>query len=143
MDITGLFAYMSEPWTLVVIVIASVAAFIVGGIWYSPKVFAPAWMREVGMTDADHKEGSSAWAGMAKMYGLTFVQAVFLTIMAGPSATAVTGAILAALIALGFVSPMLGINAVAERRTCTFFLINAGYAIVSFAVMGAVIGWLL
>ncbi len=141
MDITGLFAYMSEPWTLLVVLVAAVIGFGVGGVWYAPQVFGRRWMREVGMDE--HKKDGAKWLGMGKMFVLTFVQAIFLTIVTGPVATLTTGAMVGALVALGFVTTMQGINGVAERRTFTFFIINAGYAIVSFAVMGAVIGRLL
>ena len=143
MDISGLFAYMSESWTLLVVILAAIAGFSVGGVWYAPQVFGGYWMKEMGMDMSDHKAGSAKWVGMCKMFGLTLIQAIFLTIVAGPVATVVTGAMVAALIAIGFVTTSYGINAVAERRTRKFFFINAGYAVVSFAVMGAVIGGLL
>jgi len=143
MDITGLFAYMSEPWTLLVMVLAAVIGFGVGGIWYAPQIFGGYWMKEMGMDMSDHKAGSAKWVGMIKMFVLTIVQAVFLTIIAGPVATVSTGALVGTFVALAFVATAYGINAIAERRTFKFFLINAGYAVVSFAVMGGVIGGLL
>jgi len=134
---------MSQAWTLGVVLIAAVIGFGVGGIWYAPKVFGGYWMKEMSMDMNDHKAGNAKWVGMIKMFVLTIVQALFLTIIAGPVATVTTGALVGALVALAFVATAHGINAIAERRTFKFFLINAGYAVISFAVMGGIIGWLL
>lgn len=143
MDIIGTFAYMGEPKTLLVALLAALVAFGVGGLWYAPKVFGAYWMSEMGMDMSDHKAGSAKWVGMAKMYALTLVQAILLVVVLGQVATAPTGALLGVLVAMGFVATMIGVNNIAERRTLKFFMINAGYAVLSFAIMGAMIGQLL
>ena len=33
-------------------VVAAVSSFVIGGVWYSPILFAKAWQREAGLTDA-------------------------------------------------------------------------------------------
>ena len=49
----------------IAIVVAAVASFLLGGLWYSPVLFGKAWQRETGLTDEQLKKGN-----MAKIFGL-------------------------------------------------------------------------
>jgi uncharacterized protein YneF (UPF0154 family) len=49
-----------------VVVAAALSAFIVGGIWYSPVLFANAWMADSNLTQDQIKQGS-----MGKTFGFT------------------------------------------------------------------------
>ena len=42
--------------------------FLLGGLWYSPALFAKAWQRAAGLSDEQAKSGN-----MAMIFGLTFV----------------------------------------------------------------------
>ena len=53
--------------------LAALSTLVVGFIWYNPKVFGNAWMKEVGMTEADAKG-----ANMAKIFGLAIVYAFLI-----------------------------------------------------------------
>ena len=48
------------------ILVAALSSFVVGFVWYNPKVFGTIWMNETGMTDEKAKQGN-----MAKIFGLT------------------------------------------------------------------------
>ena len=37
------------------IIAATIVAFVIGGAWYSPILFAKPWMRENGFTEDDHQ----------------------------------------------------------------------------------------
>jgi hypothetical protein len=50
------------------IFVAAFSSFIVGFIWYNPKVFGTIWMNETGMTEEKARQSS-----MLKVFGLTFV----------------------------------------------------------------------
>jgi hypothetical protein len=47
---------------------ATVAAFVIGGLWYSPALFGKAWMRANGFSEQDLGKGSQA-----KIFGIAFV----------------------------------------------------------------------
>jgi hypothetical protein len=51
---------------------AGVAAFMVGAVWYNPKVFGATWMRLNSITEADAKKGN---------FGLIMGGALALTIL--------------------------------------------------------------
>ena len=50
------------------VLVAALSSFVVGFVWYNPKVFGTIWMKEVGMTEEKAKQGN-----MAIIFGLTFV----------------------------------------------------------------------
>nr|WP_322624020.1 DUF1761 domain-containing protein [uncultured Flavobacterium sp.] len=151
------------------ILVAAVATFPVGFIWYNPKVFGTIWMREAGVNPDAPKN-----ANMIKIFGLTFVFAImlgfilqFLTIhqfgasgmIGGPRFLATAKPSYAAFMAdyshayrtfkhgalHGFMTglflalPMIGINAQFEGKSWKYILINAGYFTVCFTIMGGII----
>ena len=60
------------------ILVAAIAAFVLGGIWYSPKLFGTAWMQDVGLT-----EESAAESNMALIFGGAFVLILIAAIFLG------------------------------------------------------------
>jgi hypothetical protein len=56
------------------ILAATVAAFVIGGLWYSPALFGKVWMPASGFTEADLQRGSQA-----RIFAIAFV---FTLIMA-------------------------------------------------------------
>lgn len=48
------------------VVVAALSSFVIGGIWYHPKVFGTAWMIDSKLTQEDIKKGSSG-----KIFGFT------------------------------------------------------------------------
>lgn len=121
------------------VIVAAVAAFLVGALWYSPLLFAKAWQREVGITDAGLAKG-----GMGRILGLAFVLTLIATLVfhmflgASPGALFGTGAGFAA--GLFWVAGSKGIDYLFERRSLRLFLINGGHHTVAFTVMGLVLG---
>ena len=50
------------------VVVAAVASFLSGGLWYSNALFGKVWQRESGVTDAQLENGN-----MARIFGLSLV----------------------------------------------------------------------
>jgi len=123
----------------VAVIVAALANFLIGGLWYSPALFGKAWMRANGFTEEDLKRGK-----MPVIFGVSFVfsllMAANLAAFIGPDASLgfAVGAAVAA--GLGWAALGLGIVALFERRSFRYILINGGYLTVSFAVMGVIIG---
>ncbi len=118
---------------------AAVSAFVLGGLWYSPALFAKPFMREARLTDADLAQGNPAI-----IFGVSFVlalvaSAVFAMFLGpAPSLGFALGAGFAA--GAGWVATSFGINYLFERRSLTLFAINAGYHTVQFTLMGLILG---
>ena len=126
---------------LLAILIAAVAGFMVGGLWYGP-LFGKTWQREIGLSDDDIKSGN-----MAKIFGITFLfsilSAVFLGHLLSHFDTDFYRTMMISTgIALGFVAPAIGTNYLFGRKSGKLFAIDAGYWIVFYAAMGLVFGLL-
>ena len=121
------------------VLVAAVSCFIIGGLWYSPVLFANAWMKEASLTQEEMKQ-----ANMVKVFGLSFVLTLIITFnlaaFLGTDAGLVWGMTAGALAGIGWAATSLGILYLFERRSLKLFLINAGYLAVAFIVAGGIIG---
>lgn len=117
---------------------ATVTAFIVGGIWYSPVLFGRPWQRLVGLSDDELRGGQGRIFGGA--FGLMLIAALVLAPVLGADATAVFGAAAGFAVGFGWVSTALGVVYLFSRQPFRLWLIDAGYQVVAFTAMGAVIG---
>lgn len=118
--------------------LAALSAFLLGGLWYSPALFANQWMRLTGQSEETLKGGS-----MPIIFGgaflLNLIAAWVLAMFLGPMP--LKYATLAGF-SVGFcwVATSLGVNYLFERRPLGLWLINAGYFVLQFTLMGAIIG---
>lgn len=133
------FAEMFANVNFLAVVAATVLAFVVGGLWYSPVMFLKAWLAGAGLTEADTQKGHPG-----KIYGgafaLTFVAATLLAVLIGDHKSLLAGVHWGLIISIGWVATSLGTNYLFERRSLKLWLVNAGYNVVTFVLMGAVIG---
>jgi hypothetical protein len=151
------------------ILVAALSSFVVGFIWYNPKVFGTIWMKEIGMTEEQAQKGN-----MLKIFGLTFVYAFMLAFMmpsivihqmgalsmiggpmfvdsAKPSYAAFMadygdafrtfkhGALHGFISGLFLALPIISINGLFEQKSWKYMAIQAGYWIVILTVMGSII----
>lgn len=120
----------------VAVVVATVAGFMTGGIWYAPPIFGKMWMKESGIKESDAKK--SAGPAMTKSFVLTFVMATTLA-MFTPETTN-DGLMTGLVLGLGIGVANVLNHMVYEIKSCKLMMINAGYSLVMFAVMGAILG---
>ncbi|MGA1976305.1 MAG: DUF1761 domain-containing protein [Bacteroidales bacterium] len=121
------------------IIVASLSAFALGGIWYSPLLFVKRWMRESGISQEKAKESN-----MLKIFGLStllaLVASFFLALFLGKKAGGGFGALAGFMAGFGWIFSFLGITYLFERKSFAHFLINASYAVASMTLMGFIIG---
>lgn len=121
------------------VLVAALSSFVIGGIWYSPILFAKAWMVENGFTEESLKGGSQ---GM--IFGGSFILALIMSFnlaafLQGPPDLA-WGITAGALAGIGWVACSIGVTYLFERKSMKLFLINAGYHAVTFMIMGGILG---
>lgn len=123
----------------VAIFVAAVVSFLLGGLWYSPILFASAWMREAGLSEAQTRQANMVrvfgWSGLAAI-----VMAFNLAAFIGPKASAGFGLFAGLAAGVGWVAMSLGVIYLFEQRSLKLWLINSGYQVLSFGVMGAILG---
>lgn len=151
------------------IFVAAFSSFIVGLIWYNPKVFGTIWMNETGMTEEKARQSS-----MLKVFGLTFVFSFMLAfimptfvihqfgalgMVGGPSEvekampsylaflsdygnvfrTFKHGALHGSMIGLFVALPVIATNCLFEQKSFKYAAITSGYWIIVMTIMGAII----
>ena len=121
------------------IVTAALVTFAVGGLWYSPILFAKPWLRECGLTEEQARQ-----APMGRIFGLSalaaLVMAANLAAFLGAKATLSFGLFAGAATGIGWVAMSLGVTYLFEQRSLKLWLIDAGYQVVSYMLMGAILG---
>ncbi len=118
---------------------AAVLGFVIGGLWYSPLGFARVWMQAAGLTEEQTRQ-----APMGRIFGFAMlaqlVMAFNLAAFIGPKASLGFGVFAGFAAGLGWVAMSLGVIYLFEQRPLKLWLVNSGYQVVTYTVMGAVLG---
>ncbi|MEQ8928038.1 MAG: DUF1761 domain-containing protein [Fulvivirga sp.] len=121
------------------VVAAALSMFIIGGLWYSPMLFGNAWAKENGFTTEFIQGGNKA-----KIFGgslvLSLIMAFNLAGFISGYEEWTWGLIGGFLSGFGWVAMSIGVLYLFERRSAKLFFINAGYFVISFLVMGLILG---
>jgi hypothetical protein len=120
------------------IVAAGLAAFVLGGLWYSPALFGKSWQREVGLSDEELKRGS-----MARIFGiallLSLIAAFVFALFLGPRPPMALGLGAGFAAGLCWVASSFGINYLFARRSLKLFLIDGGFHTLQFTATGLIL----
>ena len=124
------------------VIVAAVVPFILGFIWYAKPTLGKLWQKEAGLSEADMKG-----ANMPMTFGLSFAgNLVMAYVMSGvlhslsPNFTPWQGFVTSLLLGAGFSGVAMLVTYLFARRSSTLWMIDAGYAVLNLAVMGAVLG---
>ena len=133
---------MSHPivFNYPAILVAALAGFILGGVWYSPVMFGNAWMRANALTAEMLKARGHPAMIFGGAFFLTLIMAFNLAAFLSGPPNLVWGATAGCLVGAGWVGLSLGVIYLFERKSAALFFINAGYMGVAFTMMGAIIG---
>ena len=147
--------------------VAAISTLVVGFVWYNPKVFGTIWMKESGVTPEKMKGSNMLLIfGTSFFYAflisfvvqmLTIHQTGALGMIGGDPAIAKPsylsfmadygtafrtfkhGALHGFMAGLFFAFPIIGTNALYERRSFKYTLVNGGFWIVCLTIMGGII----
>lgn len=119
------------------VIVAGVAGFMVGGVWYS-ALFGKLWMAARGVTADSMKKGN---VGM--LFGITFLLDLLMAFVLdhvfgtyAPAPDLSLSLMIAGGMALGFVIPAMIVNYLYQQAKPALILIDAGHWLVAFLVMG-------
>lgn len=130
----------------IAIILAALAGFVVGGIWYGP-VMGKKWMGAVGLTEEQIKQGN-----MGLIYGGAFAFSMlaswtlahtFASYASYGAELSVFAKVMTAFgVALGFIVPAIGTNYLFSQKGKTLFFIDAAYWLLFYIAMGLVHAYL-
>ncbi|WP_452221625.1 DUF1761 domain-containing protein [Lacinutrix salivirga] len=159
-----------EGFNYLAILVAATVPIVLGFIWYNPKLFGNAWMREAEMTEAKMKSGNMAVIFVITLV-LSFILAFFLQQLTNHQMGAVQltggdpaqakpsfdafmadygnayrtfkhGALHGFLAGLLMIFPVIAINGMFERKSWKYIMINSSFWMVCLTIIGAIIcGW--
>ena len=149
------------------LLLAALSTLVVGFIWYNPKVFGNIWMKETGLKEEDMKGANMIKIfGLSIVYAflISFVlqmvvihQFGALGMVGGDPSKAMPsynafmsdygtafrtfkhGALHGFITGLFMILPVIGTNALYEKRSFKYVMVTAGFWIVSFMIMGGII----
>ncbi len=149
------------------LILAALSTLVVGFVWYHPKVFGTIWMKESGMTKEKMKGGNMlVLFGVSLVYAflISFIlqflvihqfgalsmtggdvtkalpsYAAFMKDYGDAFRTFKHGALHGFLTGLFMILPVIGTNALYEKRSFKYTLVTGGFWVVCFTIMGGII----
>jgi hypothetical protein len=124
---------------LLVVFGATVAANVLGGLWYAPFLFGKPWAKANNI-----KLGEQGLQNAPVVFTAAFIMQLFAASMIagllGTNSSGVEGIQLGTIIAFCFVLTAMGVTNLFERRPIHLIAINVSYHVVSYGLMGYIIG---
>lgn len=118
------------------VIVAALSTFLIGGLWYS--VFEKEWIASNNFSkDSLKKRNMPLVFGLS--FFLSFIMALNLAMFIGQE-DVVFGTFAGFMTGFGWVALAIGIISLFENRPLKYVLINGGYMIVAFTIMGAILG---
>ncbi len=127
---------------LITVVVAAIAAFIVGMIWYSPALFGKKWMKIMGMSEKDMAKNKDKMMGvMATSLVLSGIMAYVLAhILAFSQASTLADAVQGAVwVWLGFIVTTTYMGVLYEKKSMDWFIMTVGHYLFALIAMALVL----
>lgn len=127
---------MFDDINLLGILVAAIAGFVLGWVWYSKLLFGPAWLASV--------PGAAVTQFSRIKYLVTFLLGLFsaliFSVFLGTDTPLGVATLAGLLTGLGWVAASYGVNYMYEDRGWKLFLIDAGFHTVKFTLYGVILG---
>lgn len=123
------------------ILVSAAVYFILGALWYSKALFGKAWMKDIGKTEEQLKEGFSPLAFVwSFIWSFIATYAIARLMVWTGGSTVRDGFLIGLLTAVCFIVAPMVINNLFERRSKTLLTINAAYHSLALILAGIIIG---
>lgn len=120
-----------NPWAVVAAIIAS---GLLGALWYSPLMFLPAWSRAAGREPVQN----------GAVYAATFLSAVAAAVAfgwwAGPGPSIEEAVLDGLVVGVFFAASSIGLHYAFAGRPLALWLIDGGFQLARFVLIGVVFG---
>jgi hypothetical protein len=134
------FPHINYPAVLV----SGVLIFVLGGLWYSPLLFAKPWIALMKLSEEEIKKAAAS-SNMPLMYFMAFVCGLLVSLsmallIGKYGEMSITGGLKLGFICwLGFAAATSFATAIFSMQDKRLWLINSGYNLVSFLIAGALL----
>ena len=129
----------------IAVAVCAIVYFGIGGMWYSPMLFAKPWMAGHGISmPSTDEEKAKARKGMGQLMAITFLMGFVGVIALDYMETAMyaknwmTGA-KCGIVASVFACLAMGLNYMYTRKSMKIYIIDVGYHVVSLVIVGIVL----
>lgn len=122
-------------------IVAAIAWFALGAIWYMPAVMGRAWMRSAGIEMPEgYRPNPMIFVVTFVAYLITAVATAMLARATG-SETLGEGIALGFVVAVGFALTMAAVSALYDRRPepTTWFLINGTFNLIGYLLVAVIV----
>ena len=120
------------------VLVATVLAFVLGGVWYGP-LFGKAWMDALGVTEEEIEPSPRPFIISFFTALLTAIVLAWLIVVTGMTGLA-GGALLGLITGIGFIATAMASDSAFCGWSLKLFLIQSGYRVLYSIIMGAVLG---
>jgi hypothetical protein len=127
------------------VLVAGVATMVLGFLWYSPVLFAKAWIVAMGYDPEDKPRMQEMQKSAGKGYAISFVASLVSAFVLGKIIHVTTvntplyGMKVGFAIWLGFVTTVQLTAKLFGNQSTKLYLINTGYQLVCYLAMGAIL----
>jgi hypothetical protein len=126
------------------VLVAALAYFALGSVWYSPVLFVKKWIKaaNINIDNPDAKKGMGFLFGGS--FVLMFIISTGLAVLQQvlPAIDFVGGIKLGLLVSVTLVATSISVNYLYTKKTLALFLIDNGYHIAGMTIASAIIaGW--
>jgi hypothetical protein len=123
------------------VLLAAVSYLIVGSLWYSPLLFGKLWIKLNGFCDEDLKSSRPLWMILILSFLSAVISSFVIAAVLGPRPSPDFGAIVGAIVAICWITMSKLTEVLFENKPVKLFFLHAGFDLVSFMIMGAIIGY--
>ena len=133
------------PVNYLAVLTSAVVIFVLGGLWYSPILFARKWLSLMGKTEAELKEDCAGSGPMPLMYLMAFICGLVTSWVLAVimnhflQLTPLRGALVGALCWVGFAAPTSFATNLFSGKPKQLWLINSTYNLISFVLAGIIL----
>jgi hypothetical protein len=132
---------MSDGINYLALLVSAVAYIALGAIWYSPVIFAKAWMRGIGKTEEQVKADAKPMNYVVGLITAFFSAYGIARMMIWKGGDSIADGLMIALVAgVCFVFMTFLMNDRFEGRPSSLTIGNALYHVFAFLIMGIIIG---
>ena len=130
------------PVNIWAVLASAIASMVIGFVWYSPILFGKQWMK---LSKIDPKKIADVNKHMAKTYSISFLAMLVMAYILAQTlsltliTTAFDGALMGAVIWLGFVAASMINIVLFESKPWSLYFINSGYYLACLIVSGVIL----